>query len=63
MPIEIRELVIKATVDQSQGAGAGAGAGGSAPGKGTQSNSSPGEDMIKECVEKVLAILKEKNER
>lgn len=57
MPIEIRELVIKATVDQSQGGGA------SAPGKGSQSNSSPGEDLIKECVEKVLAILEEKNER
>jgi hypothetical protein len=60
MPIEIRELVIKATVDQSQGPGT---AGSIAPGKGSQSNSSPGEDMIKECVEKVLAILKEKNER
>lgn len=59
MPIEIRELVIKATVDQSQGSGAGA----SAAGKGSSSNSSPGEDLIKECVEKVLAILKEKNER
>lgn len=59
MPIEIRELVIKATVDQSQGAGGGTGA----PGKGSSSNSSPGEDLIKECVEKVLAILKDKNER
>lgn len=58
MPIEIRELVIKATVDQSQSAGASA-----ASGKGSQSNSSPGEDVIKECVDKVLAILKEKNER
>lgn len=57
MPIEIRELVIKATVDQSQGNGA------SAPGKGSPSNLSPGEDLIKECVEKVLAILEEKNER
>ena len=59
MPIEIRELVIKATVDQSQGASTST----NAPGKGSQSNSSPGEDMIKECVEKVLAVLKEKNER
>lgn len=57
MPVEIRELVIKATVDQSQGAGA------SAPVKESQSNSSPGEDLIKECVDQVLAILKEKNER
>jgi hypothetical protein len=59
MPIEIRELVIKATVDQTQGSGAGA----TASGKGSSSNSSPGEDLIKECVEKVLAILNEKNER
>jgi hypothetical protein len=60
MPIEIRELVIKATVDQSPG---GSGSGTSAPGKGSQSNSSAGEDLIKECVDKILAILKEKNER
>jgi len=59
MPIEIRELVIKAVVDQSQGPGAGT----SAPTRGSQANPSPGEDLIKECVEKVLAILKEKNER
>lgn len=56
MPIEIRELVIKATVDQSQGSAP-------APGKGSPSNSSAGEDIIKECIEKVLAILKEENER
>lgn len=57
MPIEIRELVIKATVDQPQGGST------SASGKGSQSNSSPGEDIIKECVDKVVAILKERNER
>jgi len=59
MPIEIRELVIKATVDQSQDGTGGA----VAPGKGVSSTSSPGEDLIKQCVEQVLAILKEKNER
>jgi hypothetical protein len=59
MPIEVRELVIKATVDQTQGAGSNT----SAPGKDTSSGSSAGEDLIKECVDKVLAILKEKNER
>jgi hypothetical protein len=59
MPIEIRELVIKATVDQSQGSASGA----SMPVKGSSSNSSAGEDIIKECVDKVLAILKERNER
>jgi len=59
MPIEIRELVIKATVDGAQGSANGT----NAPGKGTSSSHSPGEDLIKECVDKVLAILKEKNER
>jgi hypothetical protein len=56
MPIEIRELVIKATVTQEAGNERG----------GTPSssnNGSPGEDIIKICVEKVLEILKEKNER
>jgi len=59
MSIEIRELVIKATVDQTTGSGTGT----TAPAKGSTANSSAGEDIIKECVEKVLAILKEKNER
>jgi len=57
MPVEIRELVIKATVEPHGGespTGAGTGAG---------SNNTPGEEMIKLCVEKVLDILKEKNER
>ena len=58
MPIEIRELVIKATVEtaqgnQSQPAGNG----------GAQGNASPGEDTIKDCVDKLLGILKDKNER
>ncbi len=57
MPIEIRELVIKATVDQGKSSGAGnsSAAGGS--------SNAAGEDMIRECVDKVLAILKEQNER
>jgi len=59
MPIEIRELVIKATVDQTQGQSSNT----NAPGNGTSSNSSAGENLIKDCVDKVLAILKEKNER
>ena len=57
MPVEVRELVIKATVageNNSQAA---------AQGNASGSNSAPGEDMIKACVEKVLEILKEKNER
>lgn len=53
MPIEIRELVIKATVGpEGQGGGGG---------KATNAGSS--EEIIKACVEKVMEILKEKNER
>ncbi len=59
MPIEIRELIIKATVDQSQGAGGGP----AATGKSSSAGSGGHEDMIRECVDKVLAILNEKNER
>ena len=57
MPVEIRELVIKATIEQNGDAGSGAAS------TNAGSNSSPGEDMIKTCVDKVLEILKEKNER
>lgn len=59
MPIEIRELVIKATVVQEGNTGAGAASVGSS----TDNNVSPNEEMIKTCVEKVLEILKDKNER
>ena len=55
MPIEVRELVIKAVVTQD-GAN---GASGDAP----QSNSNSQEEIIQACVEKVMDILKEKNER
>jgi hypothetical protein len=57
MPVEIRELVIKATIEQNGAAASGA------AGSSAGSNSAPGEDMIKTCVDKVLEILKEKNER
>ena len=57
MPVEIRELVIKATVDPNNNSTGGTG--GSTAG----GNTTPGEEMIKLCVDKVLEILKEKNER
>jgi Family of unknown function (DUF5908) len=57
MPVEIRELIIKATVDPGSGSAAGSG------GTGAGSNSSPNEELIKTCVDKVLEILKGKNER
>lgn len=58
MPIEVRELVIKATVVQEGAAAAARGGGSTADG-----NTSSTEEIIKTCVEKVLEILKDKNER
>lgn len=57
MPVEVRELVIKATVANENNSTA------AAQGQASGSNTAPGEDMIRACVEKVLEILKEKNER
>ena len=52
MPIEIRELVIKAMVVQDVNSNSG------------QDNGvPPAEELVKMCIEKVLEILKEKNER
>jgi len=56
MPVEIRELVIKATITQEEGAG-------SPPERGAAGNGSPTEEIINTCVEKVLEILKERNGR
>jgi hypothetical protein len=55
MPIEIRELVIKATVAQGEEP---AGSTSSSDGSANQK-----EEIINECVETVLQILKEKHER
>ncbi len=57
MPIEIRELIIKAAVVQDGNAPQTGAGNSSAP------NESPGEELIKICVDKVLEILKERNER
>ena len=57
MPIEIRELVIKATVTQESGAGS------SAPVGATNNAVTPSEETINTCVEKILEILKDKMER
>lgn len=57
MPIEVRELVIKATVtpETSQG--------NSPPAATTNNGVSSTEEIIKTCVDKVLNILKDKMER
>ena len=55
MPLEIRELLIKATVDDK---------GGDKGAKPTGGDNQQGADsLINLCVEKVLEILKEKEER
>ena len=57
MPIEVRELVIKAAVTQESGSQTEA-----SPGKGNNALSSE-EEIIRSCVERVLEIIKEKTER
>lgn len=57
MPIEVRELVIKATV-VPDGATGSSGSSGS-----SNNNVSPNEEIINACVEKILEILKDRNER
>jgi hypothetical protein len=57
MPIEIRELVIKATVTQNDEASSGLAASSSS------NNVSSSEEIINACVEKIMEILKDKNER
>jgi hypothetical protein len=57
MPIEVRELVITATVTQEVAPGSTNGQSSSS------SNTNPTAEMINICVEKVLEILKDKHER
>jgi hypothetical protein len=59
MPIEVRELIIKANVVQEGGE---AGTGQSGAGTGNN-DASPNEELIKTCVDKVLEIIKERNGR
>ncbi len=59
MPIEIRELVIKATVAPSDGSNVS----GDSVGSSGDNNVSKKEEIINACVEKIMEILKEKNER
>ena len=55
MPIEVRELVLKATVTQGDG---------NRPAPEPNNNSvSSKEEIVNICVEKVLSIIKEKKER
>jgi hypothetical protein len=56
MPVEIRELVIRATVTEDNGAGKPSQAAGSGDGM------SP-EQLVKLCVDKILEILNDKHGR
>lgn len=58
MPVEVRELVIQATIAQEDASGGMSSAGASANG-----SESATEAIVKLCVEKVMEILREKNER
>ena len=58
MPIEVRELIIKANiVDDGKDAATSSGQ------TGTNTNVSANEELINNCVEKILEILKMKNDR
>ena len=59
MPIEIRELVIKATVAPPGGSQAASASMGSSG----DNNVSQQEEIINACVDKIMEILKEKHER
>ncbi|MBS1596988.1 MAG: hypothetical protein JST75_02100 [Bacteroidetes bacterium] len=58
MSIEVRELVIKATIVPENSNSAG-----SAGGDAANNNVSPSEAMINACVEKILEIIKDKHGR
>lgn len=63
MPLEIRELVIKASVnDGEQRQNTNQGQAGCCTDEGNDVGDRP-SDIIAACVEQVLAILKEKSER
>ena len=50
MPIEIKEIIVRAVVDPSGGGGGGGASGG-------------GEDKVRKAVDQVMKILKDKEER
>lgn len=56
MSLEIRELIIKATIVPDGAANAGPSASGN-------NGASPNEELINICVEKILEIINEKNVR
>ena len=56
MPVEIREIIIRANVgNPNQGA--------SNNSTGTDQEAVPKEEIVKECISQVMEIIKDKNER
>ena len=62
MPIEIRELVIRATVDPNEAAG-GCGTPASAAPSSRRDQANADGDVVQTCVREVLRILEDKRER
>jgi Family of unknown function (DUF5908) len=60
MPIEVRELIIKAAFLDQDGSAKG---GEHAAGGHSNNSITPKEEIIKACLERVMEILKEKHER
>lgn len=58
MPVEVRELVIKATITPDENP-----VGGTSSSTVGSNGADPNEEMIKVCVEKVLQLIRDKNER
>jgi hypothetical protein len=55
MPIEIREIVIRATVNQGDA---------SAPQPGAAAaGSAASQDVLQECIEQIVQVIQDKNER
>ncbi len=65
MPLEIKELHVKITVENNGGGGASGGGGGADASSGGGGNAAgePDEATVAACVDKVLEVLKEKSER
>ena len=66
MPVEIREIVVRATVTPPMEPPSAPSAGASPPGppeRGTLHPSDNRDEIIMECVEKVLEIIKKQKER
>jgi len=58
MPIEVRELVIKATVEQETGS-----PGKPAPAADQNNSIGPNEGLIQACIDKITEIIKTRYER